>query len=61
MFEWFFVKIRRTPEGEAAWPGYLRGFERLVKDLRARYPLVMKVQQRFREENEELLRKENSK
>jgi len=51
----------RSARGEAAWPGYLRGFERLVKDLRVRYPLVMKVQQRFREENEELLRKENSK
>ncbi len=60
MFEFYFKRIRYTSEGEAAYPEYLVGYERLVNDLRKKYPLMMKVQRTFREEINELRRKQET-
>jgi hypothetical protein len=54
MFEFYIKRIRYTPEGEAAYPEYLAGFERLYRDMKLRYPLMGKVQRKFREEINEM-------
>ena len=60
MFEFYIKRIRYTPEGEAAYPEYLAGYERLYNDMKLRYPLMGKVQAKFREEINEMRLKQGA-
>jgi len=61
VFEFYIKRIRYTSEGEAAYPEYLDSYERLVNDLKRRYPLMMQVQHTFRAEINELRKKQKER
>ena len=61
MFEFYIKRIRFTSEGEAAYPEFLTGYERLYNDLKRRYPKMMQVQRTFREELKQLREKQEAK
>ncbi len=60
MFEFYIKRIRYTSEGEAAYPEYLEGYERLVNDLKRKYPRMMQVQMTFRGEIDELRKEQRA-
>jgi hypothetical protein len=60
MFEFYIKRIRYTSQGEAAYPEFMEGYERLYNDLKRKYPLTAQVQHTLHEEINELRKNQDT-